>query len=86
MPRKHQDPARDNSSATRSEKNSVPSGRSQKAMGGFIEKFKPEAVYFMEVDGQRAGFFVFDMNGSHQVPEVAEPLSTLAAEFTLRHA
>jgi hypothetical protein len=44
----------------------------QKAISAFIEKFKPEATYFGLESGQRTAFFVFDMEGSHQCPEVAE--------------
>jgi len=29
------------------------SGAAQKAIGDFIEKFKPEATYFTEVNGER---------------------------------
>ena len=32
-------------------------GAMQKAIMGFIEKFKPEATYFTLVEGMRAGFF-----------------------------
>ena len=46
----------------------------QKAISAFIEKFKPEATYFGFESGQRTAFFVFDMEGSHQCPEVAEAL------------
>lgn len=55
------------------------SGAAQKAIGGFIEKFKPEATYFTEVDGERAGFFVFDMKSSDQMPEIAEAMFDLGA-------
>jgi hypothetical protein len=48
------------------------SGALQKAISAFIEKFKPEATYFGLESGQRTAFFVFDMEGSHQCPEVAE--------------
>ena len=48
------------------------SGAMQKAIAGFSEKFKPEASYFTEVNGERSGFFVFNMEGSHQLPEIAE--------------
>ncbi len=37
------------------------SGAFQKAIGVFIEKFKPEATYFGLESGRRTGFFVFDM-------------------------
>ena len=48
------------------------SGALQKAIGAFSEKFKPEAVYFGLVSGQRTGFFVFDMKDSNQCPQIAE--------------
>ena len=48
------------------------SGALQKAISAFIEKFKPEATYFGLESGQRTAFFVFDMEGFHQCPEVAE--------------
>ena len=48
------------------------SGALQKAISAFIEKFKPEATYFGLESGKRTAFFVFDMEDSHQCPEVAE--------------
>jgi hypothetical protein len=47
------------------------SGALQKAISAFIEKFKP-ATYFGLESGKRTAFFVFDMEDSHQCPEVAE--------------
>ena len=35
---------------------------------------KPEAAYFFPEDGKRAGIFVFDMEGSWQLPPTVEPL------------
>jgi hypothetical protein len=40
---------------------------------GFVEKFKPEAVYFISEDGQRAGIFVFDIEDASEIPAMAEP-------------
>src|SRR5271165_5361858 len=59
------------------------SGAAQKAIGDFIEKFKPEATYFTEVNGERASFFVFDMKGSHQMPEIAEAMFDLGGRVHL---
>ena len=59
------------------------SGASQKAVASFIEKFKPEATYFTEVDGERAGFFVFEMDGSHQGAEISEPFFDLGCRVHL---
>jgi hypothetical protein len=59
------------------------SGATQRAIAGFIEKFKPEATYFTEVNGERSGFFVFDMKDSHQIPEVAEAFFDLGGRVHL---
>jgi hypothetical protein len=56
------------------------SGAMQKAIAGFSEKFKPEASYFTEVNGERSGFFVFDMKGSHQMPEIAEAFFDIGSQ------
>ena len=48
------------------------SGAMQKAISAFIEKFKPEATYFGLESGKRTAFFVFNMEDSHQCPEIAE--------------
>jgi hypothetical protein len=48
------------------------SGATEKAIAGFNEKFKPEASYFTEVNGERSGFFVVDMKGSDQMPAICE--------------
>ena len=59
------------------------SGAAQKAIGDFIEKFKPEATYFTEVNGERASFFVFDMKGSDQMPAIAEPFFDMGFQVHL---
>jgi hypothetical protein len=48
------------------------SGALQKAISAFMEKFKPEAAYFGLESGKRTAFFVFNMEDSHQCPEIAE--------------
>jgi hypothetical protein len=56
------------------------SGAMQKAIMGFIEKFKPEATYFAADLGMRSSFFVFDMTASHQLPEIAEAFFAVGCE------
>jgi hypothetical protein len=48
-------------------------GTFAKTIGGALDKLKPEAVYFTEIDGQRTAFIVVDMQGAHQMPFFAEP-------------
>jgi hypothetical protein len=38
-----------------------------------LADLRPEAVYFTDNDGQRAGFIFFDMQDASQIPAVAEP-------------
>lgn len=37
------------------------------------ERWKPEAMYFTEFDGQRTAFIVFDLPDSSDIPPFAEP-------------
>ena len=49
-----------------------------------LEQLKPEAAYFMPIDGKRSGMFVFDMQDPSQIPQIAEGLFTklnAAVEF-----
>ena len=39
-----------------------------------MEELKPEAAYFYAEDGKRTAFFVFDMEGSWQLPPTVEPM------------
>src|SRR6266478_7747023 len=38
-----------------------------------LEDLKPEAVYFSDNNGQRAGFIFLDMQDASQIPAIAEP-------------
>jgi Domain of unknown function (DUF3303) len=48
------------------------SGRLQKVFQQLAEDLKPEAGYFFPEGGERAGFFVVDMQESSRVAEIAE--------------
>lgn len=61
----------------------IKSGALQKAIGAFMEKFKPEAVYFTVDNGMRSGLYVFDLKASHQMPEVGEPFFNLGCKVAL---
>jgi hypothetical protein len=38
-----------------------------------LAELKPEAVYFTDDNGQRAGFLFLDLQDSSQIPAIAEP-------------
>jgi hypothetical protein len=38
-----------------------------------LADLKPEAVYFTDNNGQRAGFIFFEMKDASEIPAVAEP-------------
>ena len=38
-----------------------------------LADLKPEAVYFTDNDGQRAGFIFLEMQDASQIPAIAEP-------------
>ena len=38
-----------------------------------LEDIKPEAAYFTDEDGRRAGFIFFDLEHASQIPAIAEP-------------
>lgn len=60
------------------------SGSFQRAIEGFVERFKPEATYFLPDDGMRSCLFVFDMQGSQHLPEATEPFFALGCAVTVR--
>lgn len=39
-----------------------------------VEEMKPEAAYFVELDGCRTGVFFVDMKAESDLPRLAEPL------------
>lgn len=52
----------------------IRSGELQETIESVIQQLEPEAVYFYEEDGTRAALYVFDMEGSWQIPAMVEPL------------
>jgi hypothetical protein len=40
----------------------------------YMNKVKPEAAYFMPIDGHRSAAFVVDIQSNDQVPAIVEPL------------
>jgi hypothetical protein len=52
----------------------IRSGKVDKVFQQIIEDLKPEAAYFHAVDRDRGGFFVFNMQESSQLAEIAERL------------
>jgi hypothetical protein len=45
-----------------------------KKLGDYINKVKPEASYFMPIEGHRVGAFIVNLESNDQVPAVLEPL------------
>jgi hypothetical protein len=63
----------------------VRKGTPGKTMQKLMEATKPEAAYFVEVDGKRTGFLVVDMKETSQIPALAEPwFLALNAEVRFR--
>jgi hypothetical protein len=49
-------------------------GKLQQTFQAAAEALKPEAMYFFPEDGKRTGLFIFDMEGSWQLPSIVEPM------------
>jgi hypothetical protein len=51
----------------------VRQGKVGAIMGRILDDIKPEAVYFTEQDGKRAGILIVDVKEPSRVPSIAEP-------------
>src|SRR2546428_13302585 len=51
----------------------IRNGSLPKTIQSILADLKPESAYFVEWDGKRTGFIVFDMQDVSQLPAVAEP-------------
>ena len=45
-----------------------------KKLEDYMNKFKPEAAYFLPIDGYRTAAFIVNIENNSQVPAVVEPL------------
>lgn len=51
------------------------SGEMQHTLQALMDRLKPEAAYFFaDRNGNRSAAFIFDMEGSWQLPSIVEPL------------
>jgi len=50
----------------------IRTGKLNKVMQQIVEDLKPEAAYFFPEGGERAGFFVVEMQESSQIADIAE--------------
>jgi hypothetical protein len=50
----------------------IRTGKLQQVFQQISEDLKPEAAYFFPEGGERAGFFIFDMQDSSQIATTAE--------------
>jgi hypothetical protein len=51
----------------------IRSGKMGEIMGGFVQKWKPEAIYFYLSDGQRGCTFFVNLDDASQMPVLVEP-------------
>ena len=51
----------------------ISSGNMGKVIGTFMERAKPEAAYFTEMDGKRTAVMVVNLEEPSKVPALAEP-------------
>ncbi len=49
-------------------------GTLPKTLQYLFDTIQPEAAYFAIEDGKRAGYVIFDMTESHNMPPILEPL------------
>ena len=50
----------------------IRTGKLEKVFQQIVEDLKPEAAYFFPEGGERAGFFVINMDDSSQIAQTAE--------------
>ena len=48
-------------------------GKLGATIGSILAELKPEAAYFTDRDGQRAGYIILDLPDASHIPAVAEP-------------
>jgi hypothetical protein len=48
-------------------------GKLGSTIQSIVAELKPEAVYFADNNGQRAGYIFFDMEDASQIPAIVEP-------------
>ena len=51
----------------------VKDGSAGAKMGMIMNELKPEAAYFMDMDGLRTGILIVNMDNTSQIPAIAEP-------------
>jgi hypothetical protein len=51
----------------------IEDGTLPKIIKEFMDKWKPEAAYFLPMDGMRTGLFVVNLTDSSQIPPLGEP-------------
>jgi hypothetical protein len=51
----------------------VRNGTAGKILGKILEAIKPEAAYFTEQNGHRAGYLIVNVNRPSDIPALAEP-------------
>lgn len=51
----------------------VKDGSASEKMGRILGEIKPEAAYFVEMNGHRTGILIINMNNTSEMPALAEP-------------
>ena len=49
-------------------------GKLGETVQSLMEDIEPEAAYFTDVDGDRGGYFIVNMDDASQLPAMSEPL------------
>jgi hypothetical protein len=49
------------------------SGKLGSTIQSILADIKPEAAYFSDIDGQRAGYIFFNLDDASQIPSICEP-------------